>query len=87
MIRIGIVGDFNPQHHTHVAINSAIEHSGEAMGERIQADWLPTPLITDELLSRYGGIWAAPASPYQSFDGMLHAIAYARSRQIPFSGT
>ena len=87
MIRIGIIGDFDSQHHTHVAIDHALDHSAAAMDADIMADWIPTPEVTDELLSEYDGLWAAPASPYKSFDGMLRGIAYARSGMVPFTGT
>lgn len=32
-------------------------------------------------------LWAAPGSPYKSFDGMLKGIEFARSRDWPFLGT
>ncbi len=91
-LRIGILGDFNPKYHTHAAINAALEHSAAAIGETIQPDWLATPRLADptaaaRLLSTYHALWAAPVSPYDSADGMLHGIAYARSRGIPFTGT
>jgi CTP synthase (UTP-ammonia lyase) len=87
MVRIGIVGDFDARHHTHVAINAALEHTSEALGEPLQVDWLPTPEVSDRALAHYDAIWAAPASPYRSMGGMLRGIEYARSRNVPFTGT
>jgi CTP synthase (UTP-ammonia lyase) len=91
MIRIGILGDFNPKHHTHVAINAAIEHTAAAMGEAVCAEWLPTPELVkpdaEKRMSSCDALWASPASPYESAEGMLRGIEYARSRNMPFTGT
>jgi len=35
----------------------------------------------------YGGIVAAPGSPYASMEGVLAAIRHARERGVPFTGT
>jgi len=90
LIRIGIIGDFNSKYHTHVAINTAVEHV-VAAGEAVCAEWLATPQLAqpgaEKLLAAYDALWAAPASPYESFEGMLRGIEYARSRNVPFTGT
>lgn len=91
MVRIGIVGDFNANYHTHVAINAAIEHTRAALGEDVRAEWIPTGSIAQDgpgrTLARFDALWAAPASPYESAEGMLLGIEYARSRDVPFTGT
>lgn len=91
MIHIGIMGDFDAKHHTHVAINAAIEHTRAAIREDVQAEWVRTRLIAedgpDRTLSRFDALWAAQASPYESAEGMLLGIEYARSRDVPFTGT
>jgi len=90
-MRIGIIGDFNPKHHTHVTINAALEHTAAALAEDLHSEWLPTPEIakpdSDKLLAEFDGLWAAPASPYESAEGMLRGIEYARCRNVPFTGT
>ena len=91
MVRIGIIGDFSAKHFTHVAINSAIEHTAAVLSEDVRAQWLPTPELVkptgDSLLAEFDALWAAPVSPYDSADGMLRGIEYARSRNVPFTGT
>ncbi|HEY6347489.1 MAG TPA: hypothetical protein VIY49_38865 [Bryobacteraceae bacterium] len=91
MIQIGIIGDFNAKHHTHVAINAAIEHTGAAIREDVRAEWVRTRSIAedgaDKTLSRFDAVWAAPVSPYESAEGMLLGIEYARSHDVPFTGT
>ena len=89
-IRIGIIGDFKAQHHTHVAINTALGHLAAHDDIAIDSRWIPTPALADggdELLSRYDALWATPASPYDSFDGMLRGIEFARTHNVPFTGT
>lgn len=67
MVRIGIIGDYNSKHHTHVASNAAIEHTATALGEDLRAVRLPTPEVDraegDRLLSSFDALWATPASP------------------------
>lgn len=91
MIRIGIIGDFNPKHHTHVGINTAIEHASAALQVPLHPEWLPTPVLAkagaDELLAGFNALWASPASPYESSEGMLRGIEYARTHNVPFTGT
>lgn len=90
-IRIGIIGDFKANHHTHVGINTALEHLAAHDRIAIDSHWIPTPELAtdggDDLLSRFDALWATPASPYDSFDGMLRGIEYARTHNVPFTGT
>src|SRR5258708_27452845 len=91
LVHIGIIGDFNSKYDTHVAINAALEHTAAAIGERVRAEWLPTPDLAkpgaEKLLAGFDALWASPASPYESAEGLLRGIAYARSHNVPFTGT
>lgn len=90
-IKIGIIGDFNPSFPTHPATNEAIKHSATQLSTTIEIYWLPTPsLLTPEsqkTLEQFDGLWAAPSSPYQSKEGALRAIQFAREHNKPFIGT
>jgi CTP synthase (UTP-ammonia lyase) len=91
MLRIGIIGDFNPRYHTHVAIDAAIAHASAPFGEGLQSEWVSTPSIAaagpDRALAGFDALWASPASPYASAEGMLLGIQFARSHGVPFTGT
>ena len=90
MLRIGIIGDFNPQYHTHVAIDAAITHAAAVFGEPLESEWVPTPSIAagpDRALAGFDALWASPASPYASAEGMLLGIQFARTHGVPFTGT
>jgi CTP synthase (UTP-ammonia lyase) len=81
--RVGVVGDFDPANRTHRFTNDALDHIGLAF------EWVATDAVGhwNERLSRYDGVWIAPASPYRSMDGALAAIRYARERGVPLVGT
>jgi len=90
-VRIGIIGDFNPEYRSHRATNSALEHSANRLGVNVETVWLPTPALSgrdvDEILANYDGLWAASGSPYDSLNGALAAIQFARTQDWPFVGT
>jgi CTP synthase (UTP-ammonia lyase) len=89
--RIGILGDFNPDYRSHHATNASLSHAAQALGCEMEATWVPTPSLLEapaaETLARFDGLWASPGSPYQSMDGMLAGIRFARVRDWPFVAT
>jgi CTP synthase (UTP-ammonia lyase) len=90
-IRIGILGDFNPEFNSHQATNDALQHAAAKLNQRVESEWISTPSILEpggqKKLESFDGLWAAPGSPYKSFDGMLRGIEFARKRDWPFLGT
>jgi CTP synthase (UTP-ammonia lyase) len=90
-VKIGIIGDFHPSFITHVAMKPAAKEAAERLGVDVDVRWIATSALDgdrrDEILNRFDALWAAAASPYQSFDGMLYGIEFARTRQVPFTGT
>ncbi len=89
-IRIGLIGDFNPDVKAHIAIPQAVALAANALACDAETSWLATPLLehnSGQLLSTYDALWCVPASPYASMDGALSAIRFAREQGIPFLGT
>jgi len=90
-VRIGILGDFNPEFRSHHATNDALQHAARKLGLSLASEWVPTPSLMapefEKKLETFDGLWAAPGSPYKSFDGMLNGIGFARRRDWPFLGT
>ena len=82
-IRIGALGDFNPEYPSHVTIGTSLQHAGRALGVEVEPQWLATPSLVDaedeRLMARFDGLWAAPASPYQS---ILEAASSADERPV-----
>ena len=90
-VRIGILGDFNTEFRSHAATNDALQHAAHKLKTKVESVWLPTTSLTnpdaEKMLEGFDGLWAAPGSPYKSFDGMLKGIEFARRRDWPFLGT
>lgn len=89
-IRIALVGDFKQAVIAHQAIPKALQIAADDLGEMIAYDWIATERLdanVSHILEGYDGIWCVPASPYNSFDGALNAIRYARERDVAFLGT
>lgn len=88
-VKIGIIGDFNPDYPSHIATNEAINHAGNALGISVEVKWIPTPSIENQpaTLEQFDALWCSPGSPYQSMEGALQAIRFAREQDYPFLGT
>ena len=90
-VRIGILGDFNADFRSHHATNDALQHAARKLKMEVQGEWIPTPFLdnpeAEKILESFDGLWASPGSPYQSFNGMLKGIEFARRRDWPFLGT
>jgi CTP synthase (UTP-ammonia lyase) len=91
MSRIAVIGDFDPTHETHTAIAVAVGHSDHLRGrEPSKLQWVATPeceTMRDADFAEYDGLWIAPGSPYQSLDGALKAIQFARTHGVALLGT
>ena len=90
-VRIAVLGDFDPKSPTLPAIDKSLQHAAAKLKLAVESQWIPTPSLLEpgakKLLESFDGIWAAPGSPYKSFEGMLKGIEFARSRDWPFLGT
>jgi CTP synthase (UTP-ammonia lyase) len=90
-VRIGVLGDYDPESPTLPAIDKSLQHASAKLNLAIESQWIPTPSLVQpnaqRMLESFDGIWAAPGSPYKSFDGMLKGIEFARRRDWPFLGT
>jgi len=88
--RLGLVGDRSEGVRAHTAIPIAIRLITEAGIGDVHLDWLATPQLRDARdadLESYDGVWVVPGSPYESMDGALRAIRFARETGRPFLGT
>jgi CTP synthase (UTP-ammonia lyase) len=90
-LKVGIIGDYNPASRFHLATDAALHHAADALAVAVDVAWLPTPLLEGEqrevILAQFDALWCAPGSPYQSMEGALQSIWYARERGRPFVGT
>jgi CTP synthase (UTP-ammonia lyase) len=90
-VRIGILGDFNPEFRSHHATNDSLQHAAAKLDMPVESGWIPTPSLfetnAERILESYDGLWASPGSPYKSFEGMLKGIEFARRHDWPFVAT
>ena len=90
-VRIAILGEFDPKSPTLPFIDQSMQHAAHKLNIGLESQWVPTPSLLEsgtlKRLESFDGIWAAPGSPYKSFDGMLKGIEFARRRDWPFLGT
>ncbi|HEX8149893.1 MAG TPA: CTP synthase [Pyrinomonadaceae bacterium] len=89
-LRVGLVGDYNPQVKAHVAIPKALALASGEEGLGVEAAWVATSSLGDdpgERLAPFDALWCVPASPYANTEGALGAIRFARERRVPFLGT
>jgi CTP synthase (UTP-ammonia lyase) len=87
-LRIGLVGDRSPAVKAHTAIPRALAFAAEKSGCAAEGVWFATGDLSDaSRLSGCDAVWCVPGSPYQSMEGALAAIRFARERPLPFLGT
>ena len=89
-MRIAVVGDFQSDSETHRATTAACEHAAAALGQPVVVAWVSTREVAASAgagLLDADGVWIAPGSPYESVDGALEAIRFARTAGRPLLGT
>jgi CTP synthase (UTP-ammonia lyase) len=86
-VKIGLVGDYNPDVTAHRAIPAAVEIASNNIGCQISIKWINSLEIPDSDLKEFSGFWCIPASPYQHMNNVLEVIAFARQNNVPFLGT
>jgi len=90
-IRVGIIGDYNPDFQFHTATNEALRHAAKALSVDVDFRWIATQSLDSKserkTLDRFDALWGSPGSPYRSMNGALQGIRFARERGWPFIGT
>jgi CTP synthase (UTP-ammonia lyase) len=88
-VKVGLIGDFDKNMYTHVALNDAIEHCNLHLDFKILANWISTESITKNFFinNLYQGFWITPGSPYKNDAAVYDAITWARENNFPILGT
>lgn len=88
-VSIAVVGDRSEAVLAHRCIPGALQLAATAEGYPVEIHWIHTSALAHGAapLRPYSAIWLAPASPYASTEGALHAVRQAREHGIPFLGT
>ena len=88
-LRVGLVGDYNPDVRAHVAIPKALDLTADVTGYKSNVTWVETSALgvnVEEQLRPFDALWCVPASPYADMEGALSAIRFARESGRPFLG-
>jgi len=88
-ITIALVGDFDENIYTHVALNRSIGHCARGLPYEVEARWIPTERIASTFSGplNYSGLWIAPGSPYKNDAGVYEVIRKAREENLPIIGS
>ena len=89
-IRIGVIGDFDSGRRSHRATDESLKHAGATLDVDVSVVWLPTQDMERGAATKleiFDALWCAPGSPYESFEGALEALRFARGRDRPLIGT
>ncbi|TDW97599.1 CTP synthase C-terminal region-related (seleno)protein [Dinghuibacter silviterrae] len=87
-MKLAIIGDFRKENATHVATNSALQHSIDFLGADLDFSWVHTTTIHHGFNpDDYQGFLIAPGSPYASMENVLEVIRFARLHLVPTLGT
>ncbi|MEO6130766.1 MAG: CTP synthase [Saprospiraceae bacterium] len=86
--KIVILGDFNPEYYTHLALNNVIPLLSKTTNDEISFEWEGTDTFDfqDDFFIKYSGLWIASGSPYKNMVNVLNTIRYARENSIPTFG-
>ena len=87
MMKIAIMGNMNPGYEPHFKMDRCFKELQQVIP--FNFEWVPTQNLekdAGQILKSFNGIIAG-SGPYQSKDGIINGIRYARQNNIPFLGT
>ena len=86
-----LIGERDPSKAAHLGIEASIEIFRGEVDPTLAFHWVATNEVAthgaERALGSATGIWCAPGSPYESTEGALQAIRYAREKRRAFLGT
>ncbi|MCH6257554.1 hypothetical protein MLD52_13415 [Puniceicoccaceae bacterium K14] len=86
-LKITIVGECDEGRLARSSIVPALGHAALAIGKKISCRWLASEQVDDKILRESHGIFVAPGSPFEEVKGILDAIHFARTQEVPCLGT
>jgi len=88
---IALIGERDLSKRAHAAIEASLALYQRLAAPAFAFRWVSTAEVAasapERLLSSAAGVWCVPGSPYETTDGALQAIRYARENHRPFLGT
>ena len=89
-VTIGITGKYTSVRDSYASIINALEHSGIALGCRVDIKWIETTVVTDKNVSGHlrdvDGIIVPGGFGTRGAEGKIACIRYARENNVPYLG-
>lgn len=89
-LKVGIIGDYNPDLRYHIATEEALDHAADLLSISLTSSWISSLSLeknsVTNILKPFHALWCAPGD-YKSMNGALQAIKFAREQRWPFIGT
>jgi CTP synthase len=89
-VKIALVGKYVSLHDAYISVVEALKHGGISNHATINIKWVLSEEIQDDtvdsLLGDADGIIVPGGFGFRGIEGMIKAIQYARTKQIPFLG-
>src|SRR5438270_11778991 len=88
-LRVGLIGDYNPEVRAHVAIPKALDLAEGVTGCKSEATWVATARRGGDVegqLRRFDALWRVRSMPGADMEGALSAIRFARVVDRPSLG-
>ncbi|MFC2044875.1 hypothetical protein ACFLT8_06795 [Chloroflexota bacterium] len=87
-ISIGLIGDADETRRPRISTDTGIRHAADFLSIKANITWIPTKsIVTGEEVKKFDGVWGAPGGAYQSWNGAIKGIQFARENDQPFLGT
>ena len=89
-VTIGLVGKYVQLHDAYLSVAEALRHAGYAHGAHVNIKWIDSETVNaqnvEEILSDCAGVVVPGGFGTRGIEGMITAIQYARTHQLPFLG-
>lgn len=89
-VTIALVGKYTQLHDAYISVVEALKHGAVANNATVNIKWVDSEKVTEEnvadILSDVSGVLVPGGFGNRGIDGMLYAIEYARTNQLPYLG-
>jgi CTP synthase len=90
-VKIAVVGKYTDLHDAYKSVHEALVHGGIAHDAGVEIQWLSSDRFTDaaaagQLLGGYDGLLIPGGFGIRGVEGMIEAVRWARSNELPFFG-
>lgn len=89
-VTVALVGKYTALHDAYISVVEALKHAGIPNHTTVHIKWVDSEKVTEEnvsdILGDVDGVLVPGGFGDRGIDGMIHAITYARTQNIPYLG-